>query len=100
MYTRGNQGGLVACFNCGRCLSHTFNFPCDLSLLQVPEVFYFISKALHLQGDSAEIEDDIDVGLFCLPDPGEAAGLPINVKALLFLLLHSGTCSLSHLQMK
>lgn len=36
--------------------------PCDLSLLQVPEVFYFISQALHLQGDSAEIEDDI--GLF------------------------------------
>lgn len=65
--------------------------PCDLSLLQVPQVFYFISQALHLQGDFAEIEDDI--GLFCLPDPGEAAGLPTNVKALLFLLLHSGKCS-------
>lgn len=64
--------------------------PCDLSLLQVPEVFYFISQALHLQGDSAEIEDDI--GLFCLPGPGEAARLSIDVKALLFLLLHSGKC--------
>lgn len=68
---------------------HTYSVSlCNLSLLQVSEVFYFTSPALHLQRDSTEIKDDI--GLLCLPDSEESAELPINVKALLFLFLHSG----------
>lgn len=45
--------------------------PCDVSLPQVFSVFSLTSPALHLQGKSAQTEDDI--GLLRLPDLREVA---------------------------
>lgn len=45
--------------------------PCDVSPPQVFSVFSLTSPALHLQGKSAQAEDDI--GLLCLPDLREVA---------------------------
>lgn len=50
-------------------------------------MFYFTSPILNLQGDSAEIEDDI--GLLCLSDQGVGAESPMNVKAPLVPALPS-----------